>query len=378
MQKRTLFIISGSFVGVVTLALLGFLIFRLTWLSNEMESRNELLIGEIRSSREMTNVLMQGFISAAGDINGIRRILGLEETTYNFPDETAEDESLGGESLQFFRGLDTIIANNQAEKLSIGMDNFQNSDAFSTLPAGLELIRPSEVRFELKTDKYIYFVFEWDGESESIRVSPAAGKPLLTSFAKSESSYFSKTLPEIETHIENMENEFIKFLGVRTDSRIIEVLAEAGLSPERSEDDFVLKRGRYQYMVLRFDKNTGTYFIDDAAFTSYDSFVNALLEQIPELDVRSSEEKLIEWNKEEIAGLAFDEGFLSLLAAKDLSIESVPREDSDYFYFDILNDAGARIGSFAVQKMIGEIYLMDKDDVPISDITTPADAGKKN
>jgi hypothetical protein len=378
MKKRTVFIITGIFVAVVTLALLGFLILRLAWLSNEMESRNELLIGEIRSSREMTNVLMQGFISAAGDINGIRRILGLEETTYNFPDETEEDESLRSESLQFFRGLDTIIAKNQAEKLSLGMDTFQNSDTFAALPAGLELIRPSEDKFELKTDKYVYFVFEWDGESESIRVSPAAGKPLLTSFAKSESSYFSKTLPEIETYIENMENEFNKFLGVKTDSRIIKVLLEAGLSLERSEDDYGLKRDRYQYMILRFDKTTGTYFVNDSAFTSYDSFINAVLEKVPELDVRSSEEKLIDWNKEEIAGLAFDEGFLSLLAAKDLSIESVPREDSDYFYFDLLNQNDARIGSFAVQKMIGKIYLMDKDDVPISDIRTNIDAGKKN
>ncbi len=42
-----------------------------------------------------------------------------------------------------------------------------------------------------------------------------------------------------------------------------------------------------------------------------------------------------------------------------------PREDEYYEYYDLLDGLGGHMGSFALQKRVGETYLMDRDDVKI-------------
>ena len=45
-----------------------------------------------------------------------------------------------------------------------------------------------------------------------------------------------------------------------------------------------------------------------------------------------------------------------------------PREDLYYEYYDLLGNKGEKMASFALQKQIGEAYLMDRDDVKIRGI----------
>ena len=70
-----------------------------------------------------------------------------------------------------------------------------------------------------------------------------------------------------------------------------------------------------------------------------------------------------------------DSGFTRFLDSRNLRLIDNGREDTDYYYYDLLDTTDTRIGAFGVQKFIGEVYLLDGEDVPVGslkalDITT--------
>jgi LCP family protein required for cell wall assembly len=113
-----------------------------------------------------------------------------------------------------------------------------------------------------------------------------------------------------------------------------------------------------------------------------------LLQRIEKVDPRSPEEREVARAKQRVLKVAKDPAFKAYLRQHDLRISASPREDQDYFYFDLLDEEGERFGAFAVLKKVGEIYLADHEDVIISSIksvhkglltaprTAPAAGGK--
>ena len=98
-------------------------------------------------------------------------------------------------------------------------------------------MQPDDGRYELVNGDWTYYVFDWDSDSEKIRISPTAGgKPLLTLFEADESAFFKKTLPAIETYIAETESELKKFLAIASDARINDALIKNGLAISRTED----------------------------------------------------------------------------------------------------------------------------------------------
>ena len=81
-------------------------------------------------------------------------------------------------------------------------------------------------------------------------------------------------------------------------------------------------------------------------------------------------EILTEQGRDEITGLLEDEGFLAYLKHEGLTLSGTAREDLYYYYYDLLDSDEGRSGSLAVQKNVGGIYLMDKDDVAVTSLKT--------
>ena len=65
-----------------------------------------------------------------------------------------------------------------------------------------------------------------------------------------------------------------------------------------------------------------------------------------------------------------DTSFALLLENNGLTLSTVFREDSDYYYLDLKNSDGSSVGAFAIQKLVGEIYLTDWEDIPLSSLRT--------
>ena len=84
------------------------------------------------------------------------------------------------------------------------------------------------------------------------------------------------------------------------------------------------------------------------------------------VDVRSAAQQQEDKLRRYLIKMLADSAFVLQMAQYGLRPAPLPpREDEYYEYYDLLNSEGQRVASFALQKRIGEAYLMDRDDVKI-------------
>jgi polyisoprenyl-teichoic acid--peptidoglycan teichoic acid transferase len=119
---------------------------------------------------------------------------------------------------------------------------------------------------------------------------------------------------------------------------------------------------------VRFQGNS--FFIDDISFPVQTKFKTALLQRIEQIDHRSPQEIIVAKAIEQIEKLSNDTAFQAFLAENGLQIANAPREEGDYFYFDLTDESGKHYGAFAVLKKHGKIYLTDHEDIVITELKT--------
>jgi hypothetical protein len=97
------------------------------------------------------------------------------------------------------------------------------------------------------------------------------------------------------------------------------------------------------------------------------------------MDIRSAEEIKIDDLISEMRQLIEDDGFAGYIEGRGLKLLDSGREDSDYYYYDLYDTQDRRIGAFGIQKFLGELYLVDHEDVPITSLRSiQGDNEKKN
>lgn len=119
---------------------------------------------------------------------------------------------------------------------------------------------------------------------------------------------------------------------------------------------------------VKFQGNS--FFLDETSFSAQSDFKSALFQRVQQIDHRTPQEISVANAVERIEKLSNDAAFKAFLAENGLQIENKPREDGDYFYFDLTNERGEHYGAFAVLKKHGKIYLTDREDIVISELKT--------
>ncbi|MFW5727075.1 MAG: LCP family protein [Spirochaetia bacterium] len=115
---------------------------------------------------------------------------------------------------------------------------------------------------------------------------------------------------------------------------------------------------------------SGTFFLNDETFSSRSEFKSALLQNTGEIDDRSPREVVTAGAIQRIQTVSEEPAFQTFLSENGLRMNKQPRENGDYFYFDLRDENGERYGAFAVLKKHGKIYLTDREDVVISELKT--------
>jgi len=115
---------------------------------------------------------------------------------------------------------------------------------------------------------------------------------------------------------------------------------------------------------------SGSFYLNADTFTSRSEFESALLQHTRAIDDRTPREIAAAEAIQHIKTVSEDPAFQTFLAENGLQMTSEPRENGDYFYFDLHRENGERYGAFAVLKKHGKIYLTDREDVVISELKT--------
>ncbi len=351
---------------------------RISSMTDTFDERLSSMAEGLNDNSDNLDQLKAFFLELAADTNEIRSTLLLPERRYHFSSDA--DEGEGENGTEFFRGVDTIIQKNTRDEALLFADDFFSSREFRDITAelSLEITEESGVSVRLVKNGNLYFTVEVR-EPHSITLESYTGDTLNISGYSDELEYFLESQSDlVAQHYAGHEIMKDRISSALRDPDITAVLKDnqlVAVFPEELDEmtagTIETKDGR---VVVRYgiDGKTNDISVAGAVVEDVAAFKEMLIKVIGSADTRTEEEIRIDRAISRVTVLSEDEGFQAFLQSKGLTLSETPREDNDYIYFDLIDEDGERIGSFAVQKMIGEVYLMDKDDVPISSLKREA------
>lgn len=97
--------------------------------------------------------------------------------------------------------------------------------------------------------------------------------------------------------------------------------------------------------------------------------VNNIEKEIINTNYKTIEENISYNNLNRLISYASDKSFQKELQSIGLNFSTQTRNDADYYYLDISTSQGTKVGSLGILKANGSFWRLDRDDVPISQIS---------
>src|SRR6056297_1819025 len=314
--------------------------------------------------------------------------------------ENETQTQLPGETDQlFFEGVRYFDEHYRFEKLQREFSRFIKDSSFQEkiLSFELQLQGVNKRRYSLLRNGETLFIIDalYTPDKTQARISSVLQneKTIDISENTSEGSSIQRALQFIEEELTTTEEHYKVFTSkvAKCDDFLqkqsnTEIFAEKKLkllSPENvahpgmetamwqvSSTNTSEARGeRFFSAGVRFQD--AHYFVAQQTFKDYSDFQEEFKKGISKIDSRTPQQKSVARALERIETLSKDKAFQALLTKNNLSMDSTPRKDGDYYYFDIYkNDNDTHYGAFAVLKKHGKIYLTDHEDVVISALET--------
>lgn len=317
--------------------------------------------------------------------NEISTILSLSEMTFlqSSSDNDGKIKGVINENLPFFNAIDYI----QNHSFKIDMENnlhilLNSSNVREQFKKNsIRVQKAGSSRYKLFRSENIYLTVEAENsQNPSVYFTSITGnvkKFLLKDLIdKNETmlTYLDSEISTINEHYTEYNKLKNKFTNLSKDTLFLKFLKNEKLIIS----EMLTGSNKLFYVITNKDKSysikmylNGEYLkyeIGTENFTNYPDFYKSLKQYILDSDKRTEEIKIVDIAKQKVESIISSDSFLSYLEQNKLSVNLTPREDNDYFYYNITKNNIEFIGSFAVQKIIGDIYLMDTEDIMISSL----------
>ena len=356
----------------------------------------ERIISEFRANNEQIEIIRQNLVKMSSDLNQTRNLVGLPESEYSFESRSDTDSDknssrpdtdntlyfLGFEYLknhynetELYRTMSELAVNslfvNTAEKNSIFI---QENDSIYNLNDSAT----GETLFLLKADIS-------DNAVTLESVFSSIEKVMLSADAAVKASeYLDKNAAKARGLDKKLKENIISIKNLAADS-----IVKGGLREKRLYlDNFtsgiektsvnIKRESGVSVAVIALDHSDLSFSFCGNNYKDFTTLRNDLMNISSICDIRTPDERRIEKSRKNLDILAEDSSFTAYLTDNGFSLSGSAREDNDYIYYDITSSStGLKIGSFAVHKVSGEIYLTDHEEVPLSSINMFSNTSKK-
>ena len=378
LNKKRVIILSAAAVFVLLLSLTIVNSFRLSSVNKTLETNRELLLSESAKNRETADYLNNINSLISYDLNRTRASLGLPVAEYPIinltDDEESENSQIDAADKTLFNAVDIMLDAESENKKSAMLGRFLRNDIISEyiLANKIKSNKISNISFNLEFNNKTFIEISASSE-KTILLTGLSGDELTINSASNEAVYFINTnLYKIKELIETKSDASKKLYSIAEDTNILELLNNkirldvgenelffSNIFNDNVEKAWISEEG---YSIsFRLSSDNKEYF-------DFYLFKDAVFNMLFNYDLRSDEEKLLDKAKTELEYKINDAGFQEYLDSLGLKLSTASREDNDYFYYDIFHEDGKKLGSFSILKKLGEIYLVDADEVPVSSL----------
>ena len=234
----------------------------------------------------------------------------------------------------------------------------------------------------LLSENNVYYSLEYDVEKKKIIAGffPFENKSDISSAADFQ-AFVDRTYSKVKSLYEKAASEIQSVKNYINSEDIKKSFSEKRIKavPITENKDiyniklFTISRINNQFIgTLSYSYKKEGFLISEKSFGNYEKMKDIILNIDIYIDTRTNEEKIVEQSVKDIKKIADDPSFKMFLESREYFLSTEPREDDEHLFFDFLPLAGGGkyIGSFAINKYTGEIYLTDFDAIQISSVKT--------
>ncbi|MBT3272421.1 MAG: hypothetical protein HN368_04645, partial [Spirochaetales bacterium] len=352
------FILASAAVFAIVSLLIVFQI-RLGRISRGFTQQSEALVEEMRNISASGSDLESLFMVFVDETNEIRKALRLPETEISFGgDAAAEAEGEDGNDLALYlQGVDLLVETRASYE---GVELIKTLSAIllnEMNPAGYEVTDIDGV-LSLVLNGNIYLRFTYDGSAGGILMSSPLGESSFLGIDKIKTENILELGSQISAFYalkDSMESELLRFAEAEDTLAFLEA-DDFVLLVENNTTDFgtsvslmLSRRGRGLFDIY-IRPSESSFLVAEKKYPRNAGLLNAVKAQVNLLDVRSPEEIRIEELRAAMELVIADSAFSGFLSSRGLELVDRGREDTDYFYYDLFDSDGKRVGAFGVQK----------------------------
>ena len=379
MPARKKIILILAVISVIVLLFINIInLIRINRLSEDLSQNTNLILTESTANRRTGDYLNNISGMIAHDLSTTRASLGLSVSDYPFKslgDEGPEEE-VKTENNELIDAVRVLIETEHSNKKALMIGKFIRSSLIE------KFLNESGSLCNKVDNLTFYFTY--------------ADETYLTATAADDDTIILRGITGEEQSITSASKEAVHFIQTNLDlfielSAVTEVMKKQLMS--LSEDPGIISAlGREKNISSSDDKliisniyngNRLTAFVEtneagsfyrisgnNNKFTDYNLLKTELLKEINSIDMRNNEQVLLDNAKNELEIKLSDPKFKEYLAQMELDVSEEARVDLDYYYYDVNHKSGDKLGSIAILKKLGEIYLVDADEVPVSSLKT--------
>lgn len=362
-----------------------FIIIQLSALTLKYSRQTDRIFNEIEDINKKYNLLENNITVVNEGSNEVRRILSLNPnnlSVYDYP-ESVKDQEIRNDDIVFYNALDYLLVHYDLREMGKDLKTIViGSDFKDYLSANnLTSIRTGSLSYKISNTKFPYFLIRTDNPEEPVfTIESIKGKAKtfpLSDLSENLNPVFLFMEEEkllLDSHYKNLQKLQNEFRQISADKELgnylkLENLQISGLKEKTSCDEFLIfNKDRSFKITLTFDISNIIYRIGEENYSTFEEFYSGFFRILEDSDKRTEEIKVVDEARSSLEDILKDEAFIAYLNNNNFSVANSPREDNDYFYYDLKDKNSILQGSFAVQKIIGDIYLMDSEDIMISSI----------
>ncbi|MBI9105554.1 MAG: LCP family protein [Spirochaetales bacterium] len=349
---------------------------RVRRLTRSVESQRELILEESTQYRENDDFFNQisGMLSL--DLNQTRASLGLPVARYPvLPGSNDKNTDPGRKDSVFYDAVSVMIQSEEDNRKSAAIGDFLRTQLIMDflLQKDLKSVKVTNTQTRIEHNQLTLVSIEAASENEIV-LTDFSGESLNTRTASREALYF------IENSLKSLENAVLlkkrmseQLKDIVSDPQIKKI-CEKSIKINNNDEDSLLfstERNDNKIRIQVSDIYSPVFRMTGSPdFTDYDDLYSELVSRLTSFDLRTAEEVLIDNSRKEINRILDDLEFNAYLSSLNLKMSPDVREDNDYIYYDIIHSDDRRLGSFSILKKLGDIYLVDADEIPISSLKT--------
>lgn len=364
----------GLFVllSAVFLVVLGLIVSRAVGPLFENGRLNKTLTSNVRETAVGLDEIRQALLLLSQDSNELRQAVGLPQRFYSSLNPFArEDVKVRENDLAFFRAIDLLNNKRNLKKYSVEYHAIKSAIRELVTAYNLEII---------DTENFSMIISKGGDTFFKVMYLPEERKILIKSFldvyyesgriGDETKRFLESNIEGLSHHFRSAKLELSKIDTLRKKNAVRKLLKQNGLSiagPIETEEQylFTITRGSESLADFGLRKKTNTLLLNARAVDNYDELEKLLIDLIGNLDTANYfQTKMIEVQNN-MNHVFSATAFVDVMRAKGMQTSEKTRESNEYIHYDVLDERDRRIGSFALQKGSGDIFVLDSDDLPI-------------